>query len=151
MKISKNITFKEATRSNTAIKKGIDNNPNETQLKAMVIVATMIFEPVRNHFAKQIRINSFFRSVELNKKIGGSKTSQHCEGEAIDMDGLEGLTNAEIFHYIKDNLNFDQLIWEFGNDEQPDWVHASYNSNGINRKQVLKAYNTKPTYRNYED
>ena len=151
MKISKNITFKEATRSNTAIKKGIDNNPNETQLKAMVIVATMIFEPVRNHFAKQIRINSFFRSVELNKKIGGSKTSQHCEGEAIDIDGLEGLTNAEIFHYIKDNLNFDQLIWEFGNDEQPDWVHASYNSNGINRKQVLKAYNTKPTYRNYED
>ncbi len=141
--ISKHITYKEATRSNTAIRKGIKNEPNSEQLLAMKTVAEKCFEPVRVHFNKPIRINSFFRSEELNEVIGGSKTSQHCKGEAIDMDGLNGLSNAEIFYYILTNLEFDQLIWEYGTDENPDWVHVSFTNSRKNRKSVLKAVHGK--------
>jgi len=137
-KISKHISYKEATRSNTAIRKGINNTPDGDQLIAMKLVAEKVFEPMREHFGKPIRINSFLRVFALNVAVGGSKSSQHCKGEAIDMDGLNGLTNKEIFNYIKDNLDFDQLIWEYGTDKEPDWVHVSYSANG-NRKQILKA------------
>jgi len=137
-KISKHISYKEATRSNTAIRKGINNTPDGDQLIAMKLVAEKVFEPMREHFGKPIRINSFLRVSALNVAVGGSKSSQHCKGEAIDMDGLNGLTNKEIFNYIKDNLDFDQLIWEYGTDKEPDWVHVSYSANG-NRKQILKA------------
>lgn len=137
-KISKHISYKEATRSNTAIRKGINNTPDGDQLIAMKLVAEKVFEPMREHFGKPIRINSFLRVSALNVAVGGSKSSQHCKGEAIDMDGLNGLTNREIFNYIKDNLDFDQLIWEYGTDKEPDWVHVSYSANG-NRKQILKA------------
>lgn len=139
MEISKHITYREATRSNTAIKRGIKNQPNEKQLAAMVLLAEKVFEPVRVYFGKPIRINSFFRSAKLNTIIGGSGRSQHCKGEAVDLDGLNGLTNSEIFHYIKDNLEFDQMIWEFGTSKEPDWVHVSYTNAKPNRKQVLKA------------
>lgn len=137
-KISKHISYKEATRSNTAIRKGINNTPDGDQLIAMKLVAEKVFEPMREHFGKPIRINSFLRVSALNVAVGGSKSSQHCKGEAIDMDGLNGLTNKEIFDYIKNNLDFDQLIWEYGTDKEPDWVHVSYSANG-NRKQILKA------------
>ena len=139
-KVSQNISIKEAVHSNTATKKGIKNVPNLTQLKSMKLVAEKVFEPVRNHFAVAIGISSFFRTVELNKLIGGSATSQHCKGEAIDMDAdIHGrLTNAQIFLWIKDNLEFDQLIWEYGTDSEPDWVHCSYKSKG-NRNQILVA------------
>lgn len=147
--ISKHITYKEGVRSATATRRGIKNTPGESQLAAMKLVAKKVFEPVRTHFDKPIRINSFFRSKALNRAIGGSSTSQHCQGEAIDMDGLSGLTNAEIFHYIKDNLEFDQLIWEFGTDKEPDWIHVSYTNRRPNRKIVLRAHDTKPTYRPY--
>jgi hypothetical protein len=101
-----------------------------------------------------IHISSGYRSVELNKCIGGSLTSQHCSGEAIDidMDGSpSGVTNKMVFDYIKDNLEFDQLIWEFGTKDNPDWVHVSYESTGRQRKQVLRAVraNGKTTYQNY--
>lgn len=139
--ISKNITLREATHSNTATRKGIDNMPNETQIQSMRYVAENIFQPVREHFNKPIRINSFFRCVELNKAIGGSSSSQHCKGEAIDVDGLGGLTNKEIFDYIRENLDWDQLINEFPDENgEPSWVHFSFKANGKNRKQVLKAY-----------
>jgi hypothetical protein len=85
----------------------------------------------------------------LNTAIGGSKTSQHCKGEAIDVDGMNGITNAQIFHYIKDNLEFDQLIWEFGTDEEPDWVHFSYTDKRPNRNVVWRAHKTGKTYRPY--
>ena len=137
-KISKNISYKEATYSNTATRKGINNEPDGDQLIAMKLVAEKVFQPIREHFGKPIRINSFFRCSALNVAVGGSKSSQHCKGEAIDMDGLNGLTNKQIFDYIKDNLDFDQLIWEYGTDKEPDWVHVSYSANG-NRKQILKA------------
>lgn len=134
--ISANITYKEATKSETAIRKGIDNTPNEEQLKAMKLVAEKVFEPVRKWYGKPITISSFFRSEKLNKAIGGSSTSSHCMGEAIDMDTDND--NLKLFNYIIENLDFDQVIYEFGDDNNPDWVHVGFKSKG-NRKQVLRA------------
>ena len=139
--ISKNITFAEATKSQSAIRLGIKNEPNEEQIEAMKYVAENIFERVRSHFGnKPIAISSFFRNFATNKAVGGSQTSQHCKGEAMDIDAdtFGGITNKEIFNYIKDNLDFDQLIWEFGTNNNPDWVHVSL-TKGLNKRQVLKA------------
>lgn len=136
MNISKYITLAEATTSQTAVRKKIPNVPNAQQIENMKTVGTMVFDKVREHFGKPIRVSSFFRSLRLNNAVGGASKSQHVEGKAIDMQGTNGLTNAEIFHYIKNNLDFDQLIWEFGNDTEPAWVHVSYNR-GKNRKQIL--------------
>ena len=138
--ISKHITYREGIRSDTATRRGLNNNPNEQQLESMQLVAKKVFEPLRTHFDKPIRINSFFRGKELNRAIGGSKTSQHCKGEAIDMDALGGITNKQLFDYIKDNLEFDQLIWEFGTDKEPDWVHVSFTNRRKNRKLVIRAH-----------
>jgi len=149
--ISKNISYNEAIRSNTAKRRKIKNEPNNIQLAAMKLLAEKVFQPTREHFGEPIRINSFFRSVNLNKAIGGSRTSQHCTGEAIDLDGLNGVSNSDIFHYIKDNLEFDQLIWEFGTDKEPNWVHVSFKK-GRNRKIVLKAIeNGQPTYQKWRN
>ncbi|MCO6500573.1 MAG: SH3 domain-containing protein [Vicingus serpentipes] len=138
-KISKHISYKEAVVSATATRRNIKNVPNEKQLKAMQTLAKKVFEPLRVHFDKPIRVNSFFRSVALNKTIGGSATSQHCKGEAIDIDATAGVTNKQLYNYIKDNLEFDQLIWEFGTDKEPDWVHVSYTTSKPNRNQLLRA------------
>jgi hypothetical protein len=139
MKVSDNITYKEALRSNTAKRLGIENVPDEFTFETMQITAEHVFEPVRKHFNEPIYISSFYRCEELNKAIGGSSKSQHCKGEAIDIDDVYSkATNADFFNYIKDKLEFDQLIWEFGDDESPDWVHVSY-SLGNNRMRILKA------------
>ena len=139
-KISKHISAREAIESYTAKRKGIDNMPNDYQITNMVGVAENVFEPLREWVDGPIKINSFFRSVELNKAIGGSSKSQHCQGRAIDIDDVYGYkTNAEMYNYIKNNLDFDQLIWEFGTDKNPDWVHVSYVSNDENRRRCLKA------------
>ena len=117
----------------------------------MQIVAENIFEPLRKWVGGPIKINSFFRSVELNKAIGGSSKSQHCEGRAIDIDDTYGhKTNAEMYNYIKDNLDFDQLIWEFGTDNNPDWVHVSYACPDSNRNRCLKAYRDSNNKTKYE-
>ena len=138
--ISKHISAREATESYTAKRKGIDNTPNDYQVTNMVGVAENVFEPLRKWVGGRIKINSFFRSKELNKAIGGSTKSQHCEGRAIDIDDVYGhKTNAEMYNYIKNNLDFDQLIWEFGTDDNPDWVHVSYVSADENRRRCLKA------------
>ena len=139
MNISEHVSLKEATRSNTAKRLGIENMPDSETLITMQITAEHIFEPLRNKFNEPIYISSFYRSPELNKAIGGSTSSQHCKGEAIDIDDVYSkATNADFFNYIKDKLEFDQLIWEFGDDENPAWVHVSYNL-GKNRMRVLKA------------
>jgi hypothetical protein len=139
-KISKHINGREATESYTAKRKGIENIPNEYQLTNMVGVAENVFEPLRDWVGGPIKINSFFRSVDLNKAIGGSSKSQHCQGRAIDIDDVYGYkTNAEMYNYIKNNLDFDQLIWEFGTDNNPDWLHVSYVSADENRRRCLKA------------
>jgi len=140
MKISENISYKEATRSTTAIRLGLDNTPKPYELINMTALAENIFQPLREWVGGPIKINSFFRSEELNKAIGGSSKSQHCQGRAIDIDDVYGhKTNAEMFYWIKENLNFDQMIWEFGTDENPDWVHVSYVSEDGNRGRCLKA------------
>ena len=140
MKISDHISFKEAVKSNTALRLNINNQPNDYQITNMVGVAVNVFEPLRAWVGGPIKINSFFRCPALNSAIGGSERSQHCEGRAIDLDDTFGYkTNAEMFHYIRENLNFDQLIWEFGDDKNPDWVHVSYISNEENRGRCLRA------------
>ena len=139
--ISKHITYAEAMHSNTAKRKGIDNTPNIKQVETMKLTAEKIFEPLREFVGGPIKVNSFFRSPELNEAIGGSKTSQHCKGQAIDIDDVFGhKTNAEMYAWIKENLNFDQMIWEFGTDMNPNWVHISYVSDEDNRNRCLKAY-----------
>jgi len=138
--ISKHISYKEGVYSNTAIRRGIENKPNDEQLSNMELVAEKVFEPVRKWVGGPIKINSFFRCPELNKAIGGSSKSQHCKGQAIDIDDTFGkATNAEMYHWIKDNLDFDQMIWEFGDDDNPNWVHVSYVSPEKNRNRCLKA------------
>ena len=144
MSISKHISYKEGVYSRTATRLGIKNNPNAEQMENMVAIAEEVFEPLRAYVGGPIKINSFFRSPELNKAIGGSTKSQHCHGQAIDLDDTFGrCTNAEMFEFIKKYLDFDQIIWEFGDDKNPDWVHVSYVSPEENRKRCLKAYKEK--------
>ena len=139
--ISKNISYKEGVYSNTALRRGIDNTPNEEQLANMKLIGEKIFEPLREYVGGPIKINSFFRSAKLNTAIGGSRTSQHCKGQAMDIDDTFGYkTNAEMYYFIKEHLNFDQMIWEFGDDDNPNWVHVSYVSPEKNRNRCLKAY-----------
>lgn len=142
MKISEHLELAEVTRSETAKRKGISNTPSSEHLENFKKLAENIFEPIRNHFNVPIHISSGYRSKALNAAIGGALTSQHCSGEAIDIDmdgSSNGVTNKMVFDFIKANLNFDQMIWEFGNSNNPDWVHVSYESTGKQRKQILKA------------
>ena len=140
-KISKHISYKEATRSDTADRLNIINVPDKLQLCNMTKLSEKIFEPVRKHVGGPIRVNSFFRSAELNVAVGGSSSSQHCKGQAFDLDDSYGrMTNAEMYDFIKNNLDFDQMIWEFGNDKNPNWIHVSYVSEENNRNRCLKAY-----------
>ena len=139
--ISKHISTKEGVYSRTATRLDIDNKPNEKQLANMKLLAEEIFEPLRAYVGGPIKINSFFRSPELNKAIGGSTKSQHCHGQAIDIDDTFGrATNAEMYKFIKEHLDFDQMIWEFGDEDNPDWVHVSYVSEDKNRNRCLQAY-----------
>ena len=141
MILSENLSVAEFSRSDTAKRRGIDNTPKAIHLEAAKELAKNIFQPIREYFNTPIFISSGYRSEALNKAIKGSATSQHSKGEAIDidMDGHKGPTNAEVFNYIKENLNFDQLIWEFGSKTSPDWVHVSYKKGGPQRKQILRA------------
>lgn len=149
-KISDHISYGEAIKSNTALRLNIKNQPDDYQISNMVGIAHNIFEPLREYVGGPIKINSMFRCEELNRAIGGSSRSQHCEGRAIDLDDTFGYkTNAEMFEYIRKNLNFDQLIWEFGDDNNPAWVHVSYIAEDGNRKRVMRAekINGKTNYR----
>ena len=142
--ISEHISYKEGVYSITATRRGIDNTPNDEQLTNMELVANEVFEPLRKWVDGPIKINSFFRCPDLNTAIGASSKSQHCKGQAIDIDDTLGkATNAEMFHWIKENMDFDQMIWEFGDDDNPNWVHVSYVSPEDNRNRCLKAYKDK--------
>ncbi len=140
MQLSEHFELAEFIRSSTAKRAGISNMPTDTHLENIKLLCEKVLEPIRVHFDRPIILSSGYRSSALNKAIGGASSSQHCSGEAadIDMDGTN-ITNAQIFNYIKDNLEFDQLIWEFGTTTNPDWVHVSYESNGRQRKQILRA------------
>jgi hypothetical protein len=146
--------MEEFCYSDTAKRKGIDNSITHAQhLADAKSLCEKVFEPIREHFGKPIKLSSGYRSLALNKAIpGSSRTSQHCLGQAMDIDGdiLGGISNKDIFNFIKDNLEFDQLIWEFGGSSNPDWVHVSLKPSG-NRKQMLRAtrVNGKPVYSAY--
>jgi len=149
-RISEHVSLKEATKSNTATRLEIKNEPRELDLVRMMLIAEKVFEPLRKWVGGPIKVNSFYRSPELNSAIGGSKNSQHCIGCAIDIDDTFGYkTNAQMFDYIKSNLDYDQMIWEFGDDDNCDWVHISYISEDANRRRLLKAtkINGKTNYR----
>ena len=144
MKVTEHVSYKEVIKSNTATRRGIENIPSGEQMENIKLLCENVFEPLREHVGGPIAINSLFRSVELNRAIGGSSTSQHCavNGAAMDIDDTYGImSNADMFEFIK-KLDFDQLIWEYGDDENPDWVHISYKKNG-NRKQILKCKRVK--------
>ena len=141
MKLSKNLSLSEVTKSNTAIKNGFSNNPTEEHLENLKVIAKKIFQPIREHFKVAVGVSSGYRSKELNIKIGGSKTTQHCKGEALDLDAdmFGVIDNKQIFDFIKDNLEFDQLISEFGTEDKPAWIHVSYKEGGPNRMMMLRA------------
>ena len=139
-RISKHISYKEATYSNYAKKYKIANKPNEEHIDSMELLAEKIFEPLREWVGCPIRVNSMFRSEKLNSALKASKNSSHMKGQAMDITSMacgkdDCKSNLDMFHYIKDNLDFDQLIWEFGSE--PKWLHVSYNNEKDNRKQVL--------------
>jgi hypothetical protein len=139
MRISEHFSLAELCNSASAKRHGISNVADDKSIKNLTILAENILEPIRKHFEQPIHISSGYRCAALNKKVGGSKTSQHLIGQAVDIDNDNTeISNAEIFNFIKDNLKYDQLIWEFGNDENPDWVHVSFSNKP--RKQILKAY-----------
>ena len=144
---SKHVSWKEGVYSRTAERKGLDNIPNAEQKKCMHDVAQYLFEPLREWVGGPIKINSFFRGKPTNTAIGGSKYSQHMKGQAMDIDDTFGhKTNAEMFHYIKDNLDFDQMVWEFGTeypDGNPNWLHISYVTHRANRKKLTLAVTQK--------
>ena len=142
MQLSKNLSLKEAIKSNTASRLGIDNRPEDWEIDNLRAIAENVFQPIRDHFGVPVGVSSGYRSKKLNKAIGGSKYSQHMIGEALDLDAdIYGrITNADIFNYVKENLEWDQMIWEFGDDEEPNWVHVSYKESGRNRKQIKRAY-----------
>lgn len=153
-KISKYISYAEAVKSQTAERFGLDNTPNDIELNNMVNVATFIFDDVREHFGVPLYVSSFFRSKKVNEAAGGSKTSQHMTGEAIDIDAdvYGGVKNSEIFDYIKNNLEFDQLIAEMvDNKSNIGWVHVSYKVKGNNRRQVLVLFKGNRNYYKFED
>ena len=137
-KISDNISYREATHSDTAKRLNIKNDPTEEHLVNMVLIADKVFQPLREWCEHQIKVNSMYRSPALNTAIGGSKSSQHRFGQALDLDTLGEKSNADLFYYISENLSYDQLIWEAGNDDEPDWIHVSYVNEEKNRKQRLK-------------
>ena len=144
MNLSAHVTLAEFENSPTATTHGINNKMSLSQIESAKLLCENVFEPLRIYLNTPIKISSGFRCVQLNKMIKGSSTSQHTKGEAMDIK-----IDAKGFHFIKDKLDFDQLIWEFGNDEHPSWVHVSFSSK--NRKQVLKATkkNGKTIYSNY--
>lgn len=151
MQLSKNLSLAEVVRSESAKRRGINNMPTAEHLENLKELALNVFQPIRDHFKVPIHISSGYRSRILNNAVNGAAKSQHCLGQAIDID-VDGtsITNKQVFDYIKQNLDFDQLIWEFGNDLNPDWVHVSFNK-GANKKQVLRAKRNgiKTYYNNY--
>ena len=152
--LSEHFSKREVTYSPTAEKYKIDNTPSKEQWKRIQILIDEVLEPVRVGLDKPIIVNSVFRSAKLNEKVKGSGTSQHLanKGAAADIE-CPSLGNKVLFDYILDNLSFDQLIWEFGDKNEPAWVHVSYVSKDRNRNQVLKATklpNNKTKYSDYK-
>jgi zinc D-Ala-D-Ala carboxypeptidase len=139
MNLTKNFTLAEMTKSETALRHDMDNTPGEQEIAALKLLCEKVLQPVRDHYGKGVKVNSGFRHPEVNAKVGGSKTSDHCRGQAADIE-IPGVANADLAEWIKDNLEFRQLILEFYTPGIPDsgWVHVSYVAED-NKKQVMTA------------
>ena len=153
MKLSNNFSLKELTASQTADRKGMNNNPNEDQINKLKLLCEKVLQPIRDHYGKVVTVSSGYRSVELCEAIGSSKNSQHAKAEAADFE-IFGLSNAELCKWIADNLEFDQMILEYHKLDEPNsgWIHCSYKAED-NRKQILRAYRNesgKTCYESYE-
>ena len=152
MQLSEHLSLAEVISSPSAKRLGLDNTPTAQHILNLKLLAEKIFEPIRQHFGKPLKVSSGYSSKALNEATpGSSATSQHCSGEALDLDqdgAGTGITNKMVFDYVRANLVFDQLIWEYGTDSNPDWIHVSYESTGKQRKQVLRCrrVNGKPSY-----
>ena len=152
MKLSKNLSLNEVIKSNTAERRGIDNNPNETHLANLKYLAEQVFQPIRDHFGVPIYISSGYRSPALNEAIGGSPRSFHSHGMALDLDQdgrNKGVSNADVFYFIKENFPFSELIWEFGNEDNPNWVHVAIAKGRENEKKtkIAEKINGKTQYK----
>ncbi len=151
MQLSKNFHLSEFTKSNTAERLGLENIPNELHIRNLKDLSSNVLQPLRDDLGS-IYISSGYRGKDLNDAIGGAYKSQHCMGQAadIDMDNRNGASNRQVFEYIKNNLEFDKLIWEFGDYFNPSWVHVSFNK-GSNRKKIIKVFKTKSGLTQYKD
>ena len=139
MNLTKNFTLSEMTKSETALRHGMDNTPDQTAISNLQALAFHVLQPVRDHYGTGVKINSGFRHPEVNAKVGGSKTSDHCKGMAADIE-IPGVANGDLAEWIKNNLPFTQLILEFYTPGVPDsgWVHVSYDPANL-KKQVMTA------------
>jgi zinc D-Ala-D-Ala carboxypeptidase len=156
MKLSKNLWLSEVTKSNTATRKGIDNSPTDLHIANLKYLAEKIFQPIREHFGCPIFVSSGYRSKALNEAIGGSQRSFHSHGMALDLDmdnKASKISNTDIFNFIKDNLEYTELIWEFGDEDKPDWVHVAIAKGRENEKNAKVAYREdgKAKYMKFED
>ena len=150
MSLTENFSLEELTKSQTAIRKGIDNTPGPEHQENLKSLCEMILQPIRDHFSRVVTISSGYRSPELCTAIGSKITSQHAKGQAADFE-IFGVSNKELADYIDQNLDYDQLILEYWNESDPNsgWVHCSY-TDGNNRKQYLKAYKDEQNKTKYE-
>jgi len=139
MNLSPNFSLHELTKSETALRMGFDNTPGDAETEALRLLCEKVLQPVRDHYGKGVKVNSGFRSPESNAAVGGSKTSDHCKGQAADIE-IPGVPNAELAQWIMDNLEYTQLILEFYTPGIPDsgWVHVSYDPDNL-KKQELTA------------
>lgn len=139
MNLTKNFTLEEMIKSETALRHGLDNTPGETEIENLKRLAEKVLQPVREYYQKGVKVNSGYRAPEVNAKVGGSKTSDHCKGQAADIE-IPGVANAELAEWISENLEFTQVILEFYTPGVPDsgWVHVSYVPGNL-KKQVLTA------------
>jgi len=155
MKLSKNLSLDEVIKSNTAIRRGIDNTPSEEHLENLKYLAEKVFQPIREHFGVPIYISSGYRSQALNEAIGGSPRSFHSHGMALDLDQdgrNKGVSNADVFYFIKDNLQFTELIWEFGDENNPNWVHVALAKGRENEKntKIAQSIDNKTIYTRWD-
>jgi len=151
MKLSKNLSLDEVIYSQTALRRDIDNTPTEEHIENLKYVAEKIFQPIREHFGVPIYVSSGYRSKDLNEAIGGSPRSFHSHGMALDLDQdgrNKGVSNADVFYFIKDNLQFTELIWEFGTENNPNWVHVAIAPGREEEKntKIAQKINNRTTY-----
>lgn len=137
MNLSANFTLKELTKSDTATRLGIDNTPDEAVIESLKLLCENVLQPVRDHFGKSVTVNSGYRSPESNAAVDGSKTSDHCKGQAADIE-IEGISNPDLAHWIMDNCDYTQLILEFYTQGQPNsgWVHVSYDPSNLKMQEL---------------